>query len=111
MATYRWENFARTISGNAKYLYEPTQTAKKAISLQGLGKTNGNIAEGFNFTFTVVPVLKTDITFSSRCFNDKENEITAQTITVKSCYRWMRLYFAKQSQRACGSARYCLHKN
>jgi len=51
MTTYNWEEFARKISGDARYLYEPTQTAQKAISRQGLGKTNGNIVEAFNFTY------------------------------------------------------------
>jgi hypothetical protein len=83
MTTYKWDNFARTISGNARYLFEATQTAQKAIARQGLGKTNGNIIEDFNFTFAKVPDLETDITFEARCFNDKDNVITAQTVTVK----------------------------
>ena len=83
MTTYKWEGFAKTISGDARYLFEPTQTAQKAIARQGLGKTNGNIVEGFQFTFAVVPDLETDITFAARCFNDKENKITAETMTIK----------------------------
>jgi len=47
MTTYGWEGFAKTVSGDARYLYEPTQTEQKAIARQGLGKTNGNIVEGF----------------------------------------------------------------
>jgi len=83
MTTYKWVNFAKTISGDARYLYEPTQTAQKAIARQGLGKTNGNIVEGFSFTFATVPDLETDITFSARCYSDSKNEITAETISVK----------------------------
>ena len=83
MTTYKWDSFARTISGDAKYLFEPTQTAQKAIALQGLGKTNGNIVEGFNFTFAVMPDLEADITFAARCFNDKKNKITAEVMSTK----------------------------
>jgi len=83
MTTYGWEGFAKTISGDARYLHEPTQTAQKAIARQGLGKTNGNIVKDFNFTFAVVPDLETDITFSARCYSDAKNEITAETISVK----------------------------
>jgi len=83
MTTYKWEGFARTISGDARYLFEPTQTAQKAIARQGLGKTNGNIIEGFKFTFDVVPDLETDISFAARCYSDVKNEITAETVTVK----------------------------
>jgi len=83
MTTYKWDNFAKTISGDARYLYEPTQTPQKAISRQGLGKSNGNIITGFHFSFAVVPDLETEITFPARCFNDKRNEITAETITMK----------------------------
>jgi hypothetical protein len=82
LTTYRWENFARTISGDAQYLYEPTQTTQKAIARQGLGKTNGNVIENFPFTFAVVPDLETEITFNARCFNDAKNEITAEIITT-----------------------------
>jgi len=83
MTTYKWEGFAKTISGDAQYLYEPTQTAQKAIARQGLGKTNGNIIEGFQFTFAVVPDLETEITFAARCYSDAKNEITSETISVK----------------------------
>ena len=83
MTTYGWEGFAKTISGDARYLFEPTQTAQKAIARQGLGKTNGNIIEGFDFTFAVVPDLETDITFPARCYSDAKNLITAETLTVK----------------------------
>jgi hypothetical protein len=83
MTTFAWENFAKTISGDAQYLYEPTQTAQKAIARQGLGKTNGNVMEGFQFTFAVVPDLETEISFAARCYSDKENEISSETISVK----------------------------
>jgi len=83
MTTFKWERFAKTISGDARYLFEPTQTAQKAIARQGLGKTNGNIIEGFHFTFAAVPDLETDITFAARCYSDVINEITAETLTVK----------------------------
>jgi len=83
MTTYKWEGFAKTISGDAQYLYEPTQTAQKAIARQGLGKTNGNIIEDFQFTFAVVPDLETDISFAARCYSDAKNEITAEIISVK----------------------------
>jgi len=83
MTTYKWENFAKTISGDAHYLYEPTQTAQKAIARQGLGKTNGNIVDGFQFSFAVVPDLETEISFAARCYSDKENEISSETISVK----------------------------
>jgi len=83
MTTYAWEGFAKTISGDARYLFEPTQTAQKAIARQGLGKTNGNIIEGFQFTFAAVPDLETDISFAARCYSDVKNEITAETISVK----------------------------
>jgi len=83
MTTHKWENFAKTISGDARYLFEPTQTAQKAIARQGLGKTNGNIIEGFQFTSATVPDLETDITFAARCFNDSKNEITAETVNAK----------------------------
>ena len=82
MTTYAWESFAKTISGDALYLYKPTQTAQKAIARQGLGKTNGNVVKDFDFTFAVVPDLETEITFPARCFNDKENVITAGDITA-----------------------------
>ncbi|MCL2873856.1 MAG: RNA dependent RNA polymerase [Defluviitaleaceae bacterium] len=83
MTTYEWESFAKTVSGDARYLYEPTQTAHKAIARQGLGKTNGNIVEDFKFTFAAVPDLETNISFSARCYNDSKNETTEETITVK----------------------------
>ncbi|MCL2047381.1 MAG: RNA dependent RNA polymerase [Defluviitaleaceae bacterium] len=83
MTTYQWESFAKTISGNARYLYEPTQTAQKAIARQGLGKTNGNIIENFKFTFAAVPDLETDIYFSARCYSDTKNEITTEAINAK----------------------------
>ena len=83
LTTYKWKSFAKTISGDARYLYEPTQTAQKAIARQGLGKSNGNIIEGFQFTFAVVPDLKTDITFEARCYSDTKNLITAETINTK----------------------------
>jgi|GEM_PF-1783959 len=83
MTTYVWEGFAKKISGDAQYLFEPTQTAQKAIARQGLGKTNGNIIEDFDFTFAVVPDLETEITFAARCYSDSKNEITADTITTR----------------------------
>ena len=83
MTTYGWEGFAKTISGDARYLFEPTQTAQKAIARQGLGKTNGKIVEDFDFTFAAVPDLETDISFAARCYSDTKNEITSETISVK----------------------------
>jgi len=83
MTTYKWEGFAKTVSGDARYLYEPTQTAQKAIARQGLGKTNGNIVEDFSFTSAAVPDLETDISFAARCYSDAKNEIIAETMTVK----------------------------
>jgi len=79
MTTYSCEGFAKTVSGDARYLYEPTQTAQKAISRQGLGKTNGNIIEDFEFTFAVVPDLETDITFAARCYSDTKNRPLEKT--------------------------------
>lgn len=81
--TYRWDNFARTISGNAEYLQKATQTAQKAIARQGLAKTNGNIIDDFKFTFALVLDLETDITFNARCFYDEKNKITSETISTK----------------------------
>ena len=83
MTTYQWENFARTITGNAKYLHEPVQTPQKAIARQGLSKTGGKIVEDFDFTFAVVPDLETEITFSAKCFYDAENLIKDEVITAK----------------------------
>jgi hypothetical protein len=83
MTSREWESFARIISGDARYLFEPTQTAQKAIARQGLGKTNGNIIYDFPFTFAVVPDLETEITFAARCYDDKKNEISSDNITVK----------------------------
>ena len=83
MTTYEWSGFARTISGDALYLHEPTQTAQKAIARQGLSKTNGNIVENFDFTYAVVPDLETEISFAARFFDDKQNTITAKTVTVE----------------------------
>ena len=80
--TYRWENFANTVSGNAKYLQKATQTAQKAIARQGLAKTNGNIIKDFKFTFAIVPDLETELTFDARCFYDNINEIKTETISV-----------------------------
>lgn len=82
MTTFPWADIARTISSDAQYLSEPTQTVQKAIARQGLGKTNGNIINDFAFTFARVPDLETEITFNARCFNDAQNEITAETITA-----------------------------
>ncbi len=81
--TYRWDNFASTVSGNAKYLHKATQTAQKAIARQGLAKTNGNVINDFKFTFALVPDLETDITFNARCFYDNENQIKEEIITTK----------------------------
>lgn len=85
MTTYRWDSFARTISGNAQYLHKATQTAQKAIARQGLAKTNGNVIDDFKFTFALVPDLETDVTFNARCFYDEENAIKEETITTKKC--------------------------
>ena len=81
--TYKWENFANTVSGNAKYLQKATQTAQKAIARQGLAKTNGNVVKDFKFTFAVVPDLETELTFDARCFYDNINEIKTETIKAK----------------------------
>jgi len=86
MTTYGFEGFARTISGDAEYLREPTATAQKAISRQGLAKTNGKLVQGFDFSFALVPDLELDISFSARCFYDSQNKITEEVIiTKKNC--------------------------
>ena len=82
MTTYKWEGFARAVSGDAQYLCEPAQTPQKAIARQGLGKTGGQIVSGFDFTYALVPDLETQITFKAGCFYDKENQIREENITA-----------------------------
>ncbi len=81
--TYPWDNFAKTISGNADYLTNPTQTAQKSIARQGLAKTNGNILNDFKFTLALIPDLETDITFNAKCYYDAENLVKSETISTK----------------------------
>jgi hypothetical protein len=83
MTTYKWNDFAKVISGDAEYLHKPTQTPHKAIARQGLGKSNGVIIEGFEFTYALVPDLETDISVNAKCFYDASNEIKTETITTK----------------------------
>ena len=82
MSTYKWADFARTISADARYLNEATQTAQKSIARQGLGKTNGNVIEDFRFSYDLLPDLEVDLSFAAKCFYDAENEIRTETINT-----------------------------
>lgn len=80
MTTYPWESLAKTISSDAKYLYEPALTAVKAISRLGLAKTGGTLIKEFKFSYMLLPDFETNIQFKARCYYDATDVIKEELI-------------------------------
>lgn len=82
MTTHPWASFAKTISSDAKYLYEPILTSVKAISRLGLAKTGGMIIKDFKFSYALLPDFETDVAFKARCYYDATDKIVQEVITT-----------------------------